>query len=191
MQEKSLIRKEMKVDWPFLTFGWSDNLSVHIHTYRQLRARRALSIFNNVPLRTSRGLSLYKVYGDSALLFLNIVEQHHAMPFCFSTLLNSINAFLFLNIVEQHQCPSVSQHCWTASMPFCFSTLLNSINALLFLNIVEQHQCLSVSQHCWTASMPFCFSTLLNGINALLVLSRRYALLSFSLAGPGATRRGC
>ena len=37
-------------------------------SYHQLRARRALSLFNDVPLRTRRALSLYKVYGDSALL---------------------------------------------------------------------------------------------------------------------------
>ena len=36
-----------------------------------LRTRRALSIFKDVPLRTRRGLSLCKVYGDSALLVLN------------------------------------------------------------------------------------------------------------------------
>ena len=38
--------------------------------YRQLRARRALLQFKDVPLRT-RALLLYKVYGDSALLVLN------------------------------------------------------------------------------------------------------------------------
>ena len=39
--------------------------------YRQLRARRALSIFKDVPSRTRKVLSLYKVYGNSALLVLN------------------------------------------------------------------------------------------------------------------------
>ena len=39
--------------------------------YRQLRARRALLKWKNVPLRTRRALLLYKVYGDSALLVLN------------------------------------------------------------------------------------------------------------------------
>ena len=38
---------------------------------RQLRARRALLQFKDVPLRTRRALLLYKVYGDSALLVLN------------------------------------------------------------------------------------------------------------------------
>ena len=37
----------------------------------QLKARRALSIFKEVPLRTRRVLSLYNVYGNSALLVLN------------------------------------------------------------------------------------------------------------------------
>ena len=39
-------------------------------TYRQLRARMALSIFTDVPLRTRRALSLYNVYDDSTLLVL-------------------------------------------------------------------------------------------------------------------------
>ena len=47
--------------------------------YRQLRARRALMLLKDVPLRTRRALSLYKVYDNSALLVLN------------GTLLNSVN----------------------------------------------------------------------------------------------------
>ena len=39
--------------------------------YRQLRARRALLQIKDVPLRTRRALSLYKVSGNSALLVLN------------------------------------------------------------------------------------------------------------------------
>ena len=39
--------------------------------YRQLRARSTLSTLNDVPLRTRRALTLYNVYGDSALLALN------------------------------------------------------------------------------------------------------------------------
>ena len=41
------------------------------YIYCQLRARRALSIFKDVPLRTRRGLSLYNVYGNSTLLVFN------------------------------------------------------------------------------------------------------------------------
>ena len=51
----------------------------------ELRARRALSQFNDVPLRTRRGLLLYNVYGDSALLVLNGMS------------LNSVNALLVLS----------------------------------------------------------------------------------------------
>ena len=40
-------------------------------TYHQLRARRALPIFKDIPLKTRKELSLYKVCGDSALLLLN------------------------------------------------------------------------------------------------------------------------
>ena len=39
--------------------------------YRQLRARRALSLFNDDLFSTRRALLLYKVYGDSTLLVLN------------------------------------------------------------------------------------------------------------------------
>ena len=57
---------------------------------RQLRARRALSQFNNVPLRTRWALSLYKVYGSSTLLvlngnFLNSVYCLPLMSFWFSS----------------------------------------------------------------------------------------------------------
>ena len=52
---------------------------------RRSRARRSLSLFNNILLRTRRALSMYKVYGDSALLVLN------------GTLLNSVNALLVLS----------------------------------------------------------------------------------------------
>ena len=49
--------------------------------YHQLRARMALSLFNDVPLRTRRALLMYKVYnGERALTVLS------------GTLLNSINA---------------------------------------------------------------------------------------------------
>ena len=40
-------------------------------SYRQLRARRTLSIFKDILLRTRRALMLYTVNGDSALLVLN------------------------------------------------------------------------------------------------------------------------
>ena len=53
--------------------------------YCQLRARRALMLFKDVWLRVRRVLSLYKVYGNSALLVLN------------TTALNSIHAFLALS----------------------------------------------------------------------------------------------
>ena len=60
--------------------------------YCQLRARRALSLLHDVPLRTRRALSLCKVYGDSALLVLN------------GTLLNSVNALLAFSRRYIHVC---------------------------------------------------------------------------------------
>ena len=59
--------------------------------YRKLRARRALTLFKDVPLRTTRALSLYKVYGDSALLVLN------------RTPLNSFNALLSRRYAVDHK----------------------------------------------------------------------------------------
>ena len=59
-----------------------------LEAYRQLRARRALMMFKDAPLRTRRALSLYKVYGDSALLVLS------------GTSLNSVNALLALRMVS-------------------------------------------------------------------------------------------
>ena len=56
-----------------------------IPTYRQLRARKALSIFKDVPLRTRMTLLLYNVYGNSALLVLS------------RTSLNTDSALLALN----------------------------------------------------------------------------------------------
>ena len=52
---------------------------------RQLRARRALLLFNNVLQGTRRALSLYKVYADSVLLILNAKS------------LNSVNTLLVLS----------------------------------------------------------------------------------------------
>ena len=64
--------------------------------YHQLRARRALSIFKDVPLRTRRAQLLYKVYGDSVLLVLS------------GTSLNSDSALLF-SIFSWWQKPSAEE----------------------------------------------------------------------------------
>ena len=62
-----------------LNFHWSS-------LYRQLRVRRALSIFKDVLLRTRRALVLYNVYGDSALLVLNRTSLNLVIaPFWLST----------------------------------------------------------------------------------------------------------
>ena len=60
-----------------LSSSW--NITYH------LKARRALSLFRDVLLRTRRALSLYKVYGCSALLVCN------------GSLLNIVEALLVLN----------------------------------------------------------------------------------------------
>ena len=50
----------------------------------QVRTRRALMQVKDVPSRTKRALSLYKVYGDSALLVLNGTLLNIIMPFWLS-----------------------------------------------------------------------------------------------------------
>ena len=51
--------------------------SVSERLHLQLRARRALLLFNDVPLRTRRALLQYNVNGDSALLVLNGTLSKH------------------------------------------------------------------------------------------------------------------
>ena len=50
-----------------------------------IESQKGVSIFKDVPFRTRKALSLYKVYGDSALLVLN------------RTSLNSASTLLTLN----------------------------------------------------------------------------------------------
>ena len=87
---------KVQAEWPrmdvivlTLVLKQNDSMSVfnfgYNTTYHQFRVRRSLSIFKDVLLRTKRALSLYKVYGDSALLVLN------------RTSLNSESALLALN----------------------------------------------------------------------------------------------
>ena len=54
----------------------------HHYIYHHLRARRALMLFKDVPLRTRRVLSVYNVYGNSNLLV--VIAEHlwtALMPF--------------------------------------------------------------------------------------------------------------
>ena len=69
----------------FLEWMHDARFSYPQNAYRQLKARKALSIFKDVSLRTRRMLSLNNVYGDSALLVLN------------GTYLNSESALMALN----------------------------------------------------------------------------------------------
>ena len=68
---------------------YGDVMSMHkvylLSLYRQVRVRRALSLFTDVPLGANSLLSLYKVCGGSALVVLNW------------TSLNSDNALLVLS----------------------------------------------------------------------------------------------
>ena len=53
----------------FIETPWTGEFYLCI--YHQLRARRALTIFKDVPLRARRALSSYTLHSDSALLVLN------------------------------------------------------------------------------------------------------------------------
>ena len=71
--------------------------------YRQLRARRALSLFHNFRLRTT-ALSLQTLYSDSALLILNrtlLNSDNIITPFCLSTD-NILPNNIFLGLVSAH-----------------------------------------------------------------------------------------
>ena len=78
--------------WPQHLLKWCNNTNYDtniyliewIWTFCQFRVRRALLLFNVVPLRTRRGLLMYKVCGNSALLVLKW------------TSLNSDNALMVL-----------------------------------------------------------------------------------------------
>ena len=61
---------------------------IYFSKYHQLGGRRALSLLNNIQLRTRKVLLLYKVNGNNALLVLN------------GTSLNSYNALLGLDWIN-------------------------------------------------------------------------------------------
>ena len=93
----SILHREMSTCEYACFFVWVQLVNWKLcmvgNAHQQLRARRALSLFNNVPFRTRMVLSLYKVCGDSALLVLN------------RTWLNSINTLLLLNQQYKVTCP--------------------------------------------------------------------------------------
>ena len=128
-----------------------------LNAYRLLRARRALLhvLFNDVPLRTRRVLSLYKFYGDSALLVLNgtLLHNVNALLVLNGTLLHNVNALLVLNGTLLHN---------VNALLVLNGTLLHNVNALLVLNGTLLH---SVN------ALLVLNGTLLHSVNALLVLS--------------------
>ena len=64
---------------------WFCSLLLDLTVCRQLRARKALSLFNGVPLETRRALLLYTVHGDIVPFWFSIEHRLTAlMPFWFS-----------------------------------------------------------------------------------------------------------
>ena len=87
-----------------------ENITTGSTIYRQLRARRALSIIKEVLSRTRMGLLLYKVYDDSTLLVLN------------GTSLNNDSTLLALNwqFIKVCGTPMKTRVCWCGcSTPWC------------------------------------------------------------------------
>ena len=78
-QTRSIPRAPLNTTWKyslilFIFIFFLFNMICHWHRralHCQLWVRRALVQFKDVLLRTRRGLSLYKAYGDSTLLLLN------------------------------------------------------------------------------------------------------------------------
>ena len=86
MHFSSEILKSQSVQYELKLMQDVRNLMMNRRKYCQLRARRALTLFNDVPLGTRRVLSLYKVYENSTLLLLTGTYSIYAalMPFWFS-----------------------------------------------------------------------------------------------------------
>ena len=79
--------------------------------YCQMRTKRALPLFNYLPLRIRRGLKMYKVCGDSAFLVLNGIS------------LNVINALLVLS--RWYVCMYACIHCmYVCIMYVCMYVLV-------------------------------------------------------------------
>ena len=99
--------------------------------YCQLRARRALSLFNDVLLRTRRVLSLCKVTSDSALLVLNETSVKKAYIVSWEPEGHYHNSMMFLWEPKGRYRSAKSlviapfwfsmEHHWTALTPFWFS----------------------------------------------------------------------
>ena len=91
--------------------------------WRLLRARRALSIFKDVPLRTRRALSLYKVHLHSALLVLN------------GTSLNSDGALLsssYIIYINFISFPYINLMPWFEFISFWVFTMIHIIRRVLY-----------------------------------------------------------
>ena len=96
---------------------------ITVSSNHQLRARRALMQFNNVPLRTRTALLLYKVYGDNALFVLN------------GTSMNSANALLVLsrrNMIISMTCISITFQRWIRLWPISDKPVKDPLHAKQF-----------------------------------------------------------
>ena len=132
-KKKKILICEIKIYWYII---WNSRRIYKISTlwwyraphYRQVKARRALSLFDYVPLRTRRALyndrctkaiimmlSLYKVYDDNALLVL------------IRTSFNSVNALLVLSRLHNHYSWRVSSQ--RAISPFLIDFEMFAIEA--------------------------------------------------------------
>ena len=94
--------------------------------YRQLRARKTLMTYKDVLLRTRRALSLYKVYGDSALLVLNGMRIYRQ--------LRARKVLMYKDVLlRTRRALSLYKVYGGSAVLVLNGTSLNSVNALLAL----------------------------------------------------------
>ena len=105
--------------------------------HQQLRTRRALLQLKDVLLRIRRVLSLYKVYGDSALLILNGIS------------LSCNNALLILNRISLSCNNALLAPNWRYSLVYkCTTYLQTSVQVINSLSLDEMLQ-----SKCWHAAL--------------------------------------
>ena len=111
--------------------------SMYRITYCQLRARRGLMLFKDAPLRTRRMLSMYKVYGTSALLVLN------------GTLFDSVNTILAFS---RRYAAKVDSYNWFNAFVIC-SWKLNSTGSKYLYSITFTVNFWFIQKLCWKHSI--------------------------------------
>ena len=95
------------------TFNFQDVITVYSDrakgTNRRVRTRRALTLFNDIPLSTRRALSPYTLYSDSALLVFKGNHWIAIILFWLST------DEIWISLFTRHLCVCI----WRNKLPRC------------------------------------------------------------------------